>query len=102
MCILEFKMEEGVSKVAEVVSIYLPQGRPLRVKEYSGSGCTSKATQKNEGNGSQGSAANSDHKEVFNIGGMVVLGDALEDRKVIEIGTVTIGTVKLCTLYVCG
>jgi hypothetical protein len=49
---------------------------------------------------SVGSAANSDHKEVCHMGGMVAIGSIPADGKVIEMGTMTIGVVKLCTLCI--
>lgn len=60
--------------------------------------------QKDGGAGSVGSAANSDHKEVCNMTGMVAPGDTLEDAKVTARGTggtVTIEIVELCMLCIC-
>lgn len=55
-------MEEGGGHVVEAVSVCCQDGRPLRIKEDSGGGCTKKATQKTGETGRLGSEVNPDHK----------------------------------------
>lgn len=49
---------------------------------------------------SVGFVVNLDYKEVCYMGGMVVIGSILVDGKVIEMGIMIIGVVKLCTFCI--